>query len=160
MIKVFSFTGGKIKTEFLKERFYKLAEPVQITINTSEGVYRWKLDAGFVTDMRSGAGIIDAVIPQFTGNNQYNLAILAHDAGYTQDADGNHYLSKDLADEFLYQMALMSGEPTFSGFWGKLKAKAMWAAVRTPLGNKAYYSPCEDVYKDQHKYMRLTIGAK
>jgi len=153
-IKVISFYGDKIKTEFVKERFYKLAEPVLIAINTSEGVYRWELEAGFVTDMRSGAGIIDAVIPQFTGNNQYNLAILAHDAGYTQDQDGNHYLSKDLADEFLYQMAFMSGE------LGKFRAKLMWAAVRTPLGNKAYYAPCEDIYKDQHKYMRLTIGAK
>jgi len=159
MIKVHNFSGDKIKTEFVKERFYKLTEPVQIKIQTDEGIYRWELAPGFITNFRSGAGIIDPIIPQFTGNNQYNLAILAHDAGYTQDEDGNHYMSKDLADEFLYQMVLQSGEPAFKGFLGKIKAKTMWSAVHIG-GKSAYFAPCEDIYKEQYKYMKLFVDAK
>jgi DNA integrity scanning protein DisA with diadenylate cyclase activity len=85
----------------------------------------------FPTDMRSGSHAIDFIIPKFTGNNLYNLAILVHDFNYTRNRDGGHYLSRLLSDQLLREMARVSGELNV------LQRALMYRAVRM-FGGSAY----------------------
>ena len=141
MIEVLSFSGTQIETEFAGEGLWRLADDVKCEVKTDEGVLRYKIFKGFVTNMRSGASCIDCIIPKFTGNNRYNLAILCHDFAYTQNMFNEHFLSRKLADNLLKQMAVKSGEI------GSAKAAIMHRAVRM-FGGGAYDEENSGVYEN------------
>ncbi|WP_461246472.1 DUF1353 domain-containing protein [Treponema sp. R6D11] len=146
---VTSYSGSLIKTSFLDKGVYKLAEPVECNVYIEgEGRHRFIMEPGFPTNMRSGSHCIDGVIPKFTSNNDYNLAILVHDFNYTRNSQGEHYVSREFADNLLREMTRHS--KTLNAFQRAL----MFRALRM-FGNSAYesYNDEEKVYKDAGLYM-------
>ncbi len=131
MIKVNKFLGSLIKTNFAGSDLYRLAEPVYVEVSTSDGRLCYYMKPGFPTNMRSGSHAIDWLIPKFTSNNKYNLALLCHDFAYTKNKAGDNYISRELADELLRQMCILSGE------LGTIRAGIMHKALR--LGGRSAY---------------------
>jgi len=157
MINVWGFTGTKINTNFSSKGLYEISEPVDITIRTDEGVLRYFIRPGFLTDMRSGSHCIDPIIPKFTKNNKYNLAILVHDVNYTKNEMGTHFIEdRQKCDELLRQMAIQSGEI------GSVKAAIMYRAVRM-FGGSAFNADNEKYYggrgAEVSKFMRFRWDA-
>jgi hypothetical protein len=152
-MKLLGFNGDQIETIFAGVDLYKLITDVSVHVNTDEGALHYVMKAGFLTDMRSGSHAIDKIIPKFTKNNQYNLAILVHDFNYSILPDGSHPVSKRLADELLQQMALMSGEI------GSFKASLMKTAVKL-FGQSAYDCENDDREISNGAFMKFEWGAK
>lgn len=145
-IKVKEFTGNLISTHFAGEDLWKLSDDVEIWITTDEGDLHYSLRSGFPTNMRSGSHVIDFLIPKFTANNQYNLAILAHDAAYTKLSNGHNPISRALADDLLFQMTKLSKQINSA------KAGIMYYALRLAAGS-AYNCENEGPYKYAGNYM-------
>lgn len=131
MMKVLEFSGSQIITEFAGEDLWRLKSRAECVVKTNEGVLRFTMRPGFPTNMRSGSHAIDWLIPKFTGNNLYNLAILVHDFNYTRNRFGEHYLSRLLSDQLLREMARLSGE------LNALQRALMYRFLRL-FGNSAY----------------------
>lgn len=150
-MKVLSYYGSPIKVIFGGKDYWRLENPVDIEVKTDEGVYRWHLKAGYPTNMRSGSDLINSIIPKFSGNNNYNLAILLHDANYSKNEDGHQYVSKAMADDFLIQMTKVSG--TLSAF-----KRGLVSAALKMFGGCAYYG--ENSW-DEEKYLgAFSLSAK
>jgi len=145
MIKIKKFIGSNIYTEFAGVDLYRLKEPVYVEVSTNEGNLCYYMKPGFPTNMRSGSHAIDWLIPKFTHNNQYNLALLCHDFAYTRNRLDDHYISRELADELLRQMCILSGE------LGSIRAAIMYRALRIG-GNAAYESMNEGFYKGAENF--------
>ena len=153
-IKLLEFDCTQIEVIFAgKNNLWRLSKAVEITMKTNEGVLRYSLLPGFPTDMRSGASIINPLIPKFTANNKYNGAILAHDFNYSKMANGENPVSRLVADILLRDGVKLSGE------LGSFKASIMYNAVRLG-GCSAYNSPNEGDYKGMEQYMKFSWGAK
>lgn len=148
MIKISKFLGSRIKTEFAGVDMYRLAEPVYVEVCTNEGKLLYWMAPGFPTNMRSGSHLIDFLIPKFTNNRMYNLALLCHDFAYTWNRLEEHYLSRELADELLRQMCILSGE------LGYMRASIMHKALRLG-GGLAYNAPNTGIYKDAGQFMNF-----
>lgn len=149
MIKVNKFIGSNIKTDFAGPDLYRLAEPVYIEVSTNEGNLCYYMQPGFPTNMRSGSHAIDWLIPKFTGNNKYNLALLCHDFSYTRNKLGGHYIeNRQLVDEILRQMVILSGE------LGSVRAAIMYRALRIG-GNSAFEAMNEGEYSGAENFMRF-----
>jgi len=149
MIKVKKFLGSNIKTYFVGPDLYQLAEPVYVEVSTNEGNLCYYMQPGFPTNMRSGSHVIDWLIPKFTGNNKYNLALLCHDFAYTRNKLGTHYIeNRQLVDELLRQMTILSGE------LGSIRAAIMYRALRIG-GNSAFEAMNEGEYKGAENFMRF-----
>lgn len=148
-MKVNNFSTTAIDVMFAGEDLYRLSCDVCVSIWTDEGLIEWELKTGFPTNMRSGSHVIDGIIPKFSKNQKYNAALLCHDAAYTKcDKDGNNYLSKNLADEMLRQMVVLSREV------GTFKANLMFKMLKW-FGNSAYDCPNEGQYAGAEKYMKF-----
>jgi len=145
-IKVNNFLGSQIVTEFAGHDLWRLASPVYAEVSTNEGNLCYYMKPGFPTNMRSGSHCIDWLIPKFTGNNKYNLALLCHDFAYTKMANGKNPISRELADELLRQMCILSGE------LGRVRAGIMHRALRI-CGASAYECENKGDYADAAKYM-------
>jgi len=146
-IVVKSFIGSSIKTEFAGPDLYRLKDHVYVEVRTNDGTLCYTMLPGFLTNMRSGSHCIDAIIPKFTGNNSYNLALLCHDFAYTRSSDGEHYIrDRKLADEILRQMVILSGE------LGKIRAAIMYRALRL-FGEAAYESRNTGDYEGVERFM-------
>jgi hypothetical protein len=153
MIKVHKFLGSQIWAKFAGVDLWRLASPVYAEVVTSEGKLCYYMLPGFPTNMRSGSHAIDWLIPKFTRNNRYNLALLCHDFAYTKMANGQNPLSRELADELLRQMCILSGE------LGTVRAAIMHKALRIG-GAAAYNSENSGEYADAGQYMRFLWEAK
>jgi hypothetical protein len=154
MLRVLKFSGDLITTMFAGKDLWRLASKVLCAIHTEkDGVLRYTMHPGFPTNMRSGSHVIDSIIPKFTNNNLYNLAILVHDFNYTCYKDGEPPVSRLLADQLLKQMALLSGEI------GSFKAALMYSALRIG-GGSAYNSQNTGDYKGAEEFMEFRIDAK
>jgi hypothetical protein len=151
MLKVISFKGDQIKTEFAGKDLYRLIERVEAKVKTTEGVLHYIMLPGFLTNMRSGSHAIDGIIPKFTENNRYNVALAIHDLNYTRLANGSQPVSRLVADNVLRQMAVMSGEI------GSFKAALMYRVVRL-FGGSAYESQNADDYNGLYKDVANYIG--
>jgi len=152
-MKVFRFNGSHIETAFAGPDLYRILRDVRVDVVTDEGTYKYTMRAGFLTDMRSGSHCIDSIIPKFTENNKYNLAILVHDFNYTKMSDGQHPVSKETADEMLRQMALLSGQI------GSFKASLMKTAVKL-FGGSAYEGKNDDRENRCQQFMHFRWEAK
>ena len=153
MIKVNDFFGSQIITEFAGVDLWRLSNPVEVHVLTNEGRLRYSMDVGFPTNMRSGSHCIDWLIPKFTGNNKYNLAILCHDFAYTKNRFGGNYLPRAEADELLRQMVIMSGE------LGTMRAGIMYTALRVG-GGSAYECDNTGEYAGAENYIFFRRSAK
>jgi len=152
-MKVLKFKGDPIITEFAGDGLYRIAKTASCTVWTDVGVLRYIIHAGFITDMRSGSHAIDWIIPKFTKDNDYNWAILIHDANYTLDKDGNHNLNRETADLLLREMMRVS--KTLNA----LQRFLMYNALRL-FGNSAYKSENIGVYAGIENYMSFRWDAK
>jgi len=148
MLKVNKFMGSQIATEFAGQDMWRLAHPVYAEVSTSEGRLCYYMLPGFPTNMRSGSHLIDWLIPKFTRNNKYNLALLCHDFAYTKNGDGGNYISRELADELLRQMCILSGE------LGRARAALMHRALRIG-GGRAYGCENRGEYADAGVFMNF-----
>ncbi|MCL1955777.1 MAG: DUF1353 domain-containing protein [Fibromonadales bacterium] len=148
MIKVNDFFGSNIITEFAGVDLYRLTNPVYAEVLTNEGKLCYTMDVGFPTNMRSGANCINWLIPKFTGNHKYNLAILCHDFAYTRNKFEGNYLPRAEADELLRQMVIMSGE------LGRARARIMYEFV-FKFGASAYYSENTGDYAGAEELMHF-----
>jgi hypothetical protein len=146
MIKVDHFTDPQIITEFAGVDLWKLKSKVEVKVFTSEGTLVYTMLPGFLTNMRSGSHLIDFLIPKFTENNDYNLALLCHDFAYTKLPNGFNPITRELADELLRQMCILSGE------LGNVRAWIMHKALRV-CGASAYDGENTGVYAGAEKYM-------
>jgi hypothetical protein len=153
-IKILRFTGDLITTMFAGKNLWRLASNVRCAIYTEkDGVLRYAMHPGFPTNMRSGSHIIDPIIPKFTRNNAYNLAILVHDFNYTVYSAGKPPVSRLLADQLLKQMALLSGE------LGSFRAALMYRALRIG-GGSAYNEQNTGDYRGAEEFMEFRWDAK
>jgi len=148
MIRVNDFIGSQIITEFAGQDLWRLKFQVSVNVLTNEGELVYTMKPGFPTNMRSGSHLIDFIIPKFTKNNSYNLAILCHDFAYTKLPNGENPISRKLADELLRQMCILSGE------LGYIRAGIMYGALRIG-GGSAYNSENKGEYADAGDYMRF-----
>jgi len=150
MIKVNKFTGNEIETNFAgKNDLYRIAIDVSAKVYLeNDGCLEYNILRGFPTNMRSGSHIIDPIIPKFTGNNLYNLAILIHDFNYTKLSDGTNATSREMADEMLRQMVILSGQ------LGSFRAALMYRALRIG-GGSAYNEYNKGDYANASKYMKF-----
>jgi len=153
MLEVYDFVGSQITTEFAGMDLYRLKNYVSVSVWTNEGVYAYTMLPGFPTNMRSGSHLIDWLIPKFTKNNKYNLALLCHDFAYTKLPSGENPVPRDIADEMLRQMCIMSGE------LGSIRAGIMHRALRIG-GRSAYECENKGVYVDAGLFMRFELRAK
>jgi len=148
-----SFIGTHILTEFAGVDLYRVKNDIAVDVFTSEGRLRYFIAPGFPTNMRSGSHCIDWLIPKFTKNNKYNLAILCHDFAYTRNRQGDHYLSRELADELLRQMCIISGE------LGSARAAIMHRALRIG-GGSAYESENTGDYEGAENFINFRWEAR
>jgi len=150
MIKVSKFIGDQIETNFAgKNNLYRIAKDITAKVYLEgAGCLEYMILKGFPTNMRSGSHIIDPIIPKFTGNNLYNLAILIHDFNYTKLSDGTNPTSRETADEMLRQMVILSGQ------LGSIRAELMYRALRIG-GSSAYESINKGDYANASKYMKF-----
>jgi len=152
-LEVHGFIGSQIVAEFAGVDLWRLSNQVCVDVKTSEGILCYHMNPGFPTNMRSGSHLIDWLIPKFTRNNKYNLALLCHDFAYTKMADGQNPISRELADELLRQMCILSGE------LGAARAAIMHRALRIG-GAPAYGCANEGDYEGAEAFMRFRWEAK
>ena len=115
----------------LGDRYFRLAEQVTVSVETDEGVFRYTIGKGFVTNFRSGAPVIDCFIDAI-GDRLHQICWLVHDCNYTPCINkcGVHAVDRKTADDLLFAMLLFAGE-------SKFKARVVWGAVRM-FGKSAY----------------------
>jgi len=154
MIKVYKFTGSQIETIFAGQDLYRLKNRVYVEVSTSEGKLHYQMEPGFPTNLRSGSHLIDWLIPKFTANNKYNIALLCHDFAYTRNKFGSHYIeNRKLADDILRQMCIISGE------LGSVRAAIMYRALRIG-GSSAFNSANTGEYAGAEKLMNFLWSDK
>lgn len=137
-----------LKLKALGDRYFQLLEDTKISVCTDEGVFEYKIGAGFVTNFRSGAPLVDWFIDQL-GNNLHQVCWLVHDANYTPCINKcyEHAVSRKTADDLLHAMLLFADEKRW-------KANLIWSAVRL-FGESAYKD--DDAFTFDN-YRRLIIN--
>lgn len=152
-IKVIEYPNVPIITEFAGKDLWRLKNLVVCPVQTNEGVFKFTMYPGFPTNMRSGSHWIDWIIPKFTGNNLYNLAILIHDFCYTLNKFGSHHVSRLLADMLLREMARVSGTLNV------VQRALMYRFLRM-FGNSAYECENAGEYAGAENFMDFRLYAK
>ncbi len=114
-----------LSVKLVETRRVRLAEPIDITINTNCGVYRVHADMGFCTDGRSGGIGVDLLIPHY-GDEANFLAFLTHDVLF-QLQEYTFEFANDLLDAML----------KYNGRWW-LTRKLIAMGVSGSTARKAY----------------------
>lgn len=131
-VKEIEIFGGSLAVTPMGDRLYRLAQDASFCIKTDEGVFTFKIKAGFVTNFRSGGVLVDGFVDQI-GDEIKSLCYLAHDAMYTPclvDGDAVHPVSRKMADEILRASLVFAGMSRF-------KATLVYRSVRL-FGGPAY----------------------
>lgn len=116
-------------------------EELKITVITKEdGIFKLTVLENFLTDFRSGGPLVDLFIDQIGSTTDKQVCYIFHDAAYNTLPNGQHILSKDIADELLRAMLVFVGV-------SKWKASMVKFAV-AHFGDKAYN--VEDQYSEQN----------
>lgn len=114
-----------------------------IATNRDRPLYlKFEIEKGAVIDFRSGGPLVDFFTDQLPGNEIALWAYIIHDVLYTKCYFGEHFCSREAADEFLYKLLLLSG-------MSKWKAWIIHKAVR--LGGKSAYDD-DDRYSILNKH--------
>lgn len=119
------------------DRYSRIFHDTVIDVKTEEeGVYRFIIKSGFMTNFRSGGLLVDFFIDQI-GDEQKALWYLLHDAIYTPCAalGMEHPLARKTGDELLKAGLIFSG-------MSKLKAGLVYRSVRL-FGHTAYWKDDE-----------------
>ena len=113
------------------DRYYKLAHDTKISVFTDIGCLEFGVKQGLVTNFRSGGPLVDRFVDQI-GDEQKSLIYLIHDLCYTicDDCNGEHPVTRELADEFLRAGLEWAG-------MGKFRRNTVYYAVRA-FGKSAY----------------------
>lgn len=116
----------------LGDRYYNISRCTEVLIKTDEGTFCYKFKPGFITNFRSGGLFVDRFVDQIGASLNIQVSWLCHDAGYTPCAacEGEHPISKKLADTLLKEMLLFSGMPSW-------KASLVYTSVKW-FGKSAY----------------------
>lgn len=132
----------------LGDRYFRLADEVTVSVETDNGVFRYTIGKGFVTNFRSGAPVIDHFIDAI-GDRLHQICWLVHDCNYTPCINKcyNHAIDRKTADDLILAMLLFAGE-------SKFKARVIWASVRM-FGSSAYKD--DDAFTFEN-YKRLEIN--
>ena len=128
----------KLKVSPYGIRLFALADDCTVVMETDEGTLTWVILEGFVTDFRSPRGIVgdlvDFVIPN-AGPIDQAVCYLVHDSNYSTMADGQHPVSRAVADELLCQSLKLAG-------LSDVKCDLVYEAVRA-LGESPYEEATE-----------------
>ena len=127
-MKVLSF-GSTHMNYIEKGRDIIFTDVCYIDVHTDEGVLKYTIKPGFVSDGRSGPEFIDPFVPHI-GNNKTLDCWIIHDMNYYG------FISKDLADDILKQMLKIAN-------LGELKSDLVWCAVQM-FGESSYGINTED----------------
>ena len=113
------------------DRYYKLAHDTKISVFTDIGCLEFGVKQGLVTNFRSGGPLVDRFVDQI-GDQQKSLIYLIHDLCYTicDDCNGEHPVTRELADEFLRAGLEWAG-------MSKFQRNVVYYAVRA-FGKSAY----------------------
>lgn len=84
-------------------QYWRSIKPWSVVVLTTESNYRADIAPGWVTDRRSGSSFLDFFIPK-KGNSLYQAGVNFHDFCYSG------HLKRDIADEILRQVMVMSTE--------------------------------------------------
>jgi hypothetical protein len=88
----------------LGDNLWELANDVWVMVyQPAHKGYKFILKAGFVTNCRSGSDLLNPIIPR-QGTNEQALCYILHDALYTWNECGEHFMPKKAADELLVAM--------------------------------------------------------
>lgn len=113
------------------DRYFQLENTVSIRVFTDEGTLHATLLPGFLTNFRSGPGIVDCFINHI-GKPGIAICWLFHDFNYGVYSclGGEHPVSKELADDILRQMLILEG-------MSKGTARIVYGSVKL-FGKDAY----------------------
>lgn len=101
-MKILRVYAQKPIVSIVDDRNIKFEKRCLIDLITDEGIYSYCIMPGFITNGRSGPGIVDGFAPHF-GDSEMLIAWILHDAAYYE------LLSKELADDILKQMLMLAG---------------------------------------------------
>lgn len=105
-----------LKLTPIDTKYWKLTDKYAADFITDEGVYKLRLQSGWITDLRSGCDAINAIVPKW-GNDLYTATIMLHDCAWSG------HLSRELSNILLRQGMVLSGEV------GSLRASMAYYAV-------------------------------
>lgn len=148
-ISVFDASGNKIekiKVVPLGDRIYEIAEFIFIEVKTNKGVYRYRVNAGFKTNFRSGGLFVDRFVDQIGNTIEVQVSWIIHDIAYTPFhafGFGACVLSRNEADELLRACLMFAG-------MGKAKSYIVWLSVRL-FGFPAYDN--DDEFTIENSYL-------
>jgi hypothetical protein len=127
------FTFSPYTLEPIANNLWRLADNVNIRINMPAGKgYKYRIQSGFVTNLRSGSDLINPLIPRM-GDEALTLSYILHDANYTWIASSHqdyHYMARDTADNLLIDMLAFCG-------MGKIRRSLIHTALSL-FGGSAY----------------------
>jgi hypothetical protein len=119
-------------------RIKRPGNPWTCWVETDQGTLTYTALPGWVTDLRSGASILNAVMPKSFATAEGLAAILVHDLNYTEMSNGWHPINDfHAANDLLRQMLVMSDEVS------KFQAWLAWRAVEW-FGKSNYYELVTD----------------
>jgi hypothetical protein len=125
---------------------WKLSCDVSVVINMPAGKgYKFLIKKGFVTNLRSGSDLLNPWIPRM-GDKDMTLAYILHDALYTWNECGDHFLQKNVADDLLKAMLIECDKNT---------EKKMAAAA-----NKEARKQCKEEYLGWFKIRAIHLALK
>lgn len=147
-MKILGITHSPVEPAYAKlgKEHWVLTQPAWVRYSTDKGEMSFYMDAGWITDKRSGSAICDIVIPK-DGTASYDAVISAHDFCYSG------HVAKAWADELLYQGLVMAGIP-------RMKAGIAYYAVKA-FGGSGYYKLGETMphpYTDNREYEHFYFG--
>ena len=130
-MKLLSVSHGKLEVSPKSDRLWVLDTPCTVAMHTDEGTLRATALKGFVTDFRSPHGVIGDIVDVFVpgiGTVATACCYLFHDMCYTFCTDGEHCVSREIADQMLRDGLLLAGMDPFT-------ATAVYDAVRLAGGS-------------------------
>jgi hypothetical protein len=133
--------------EIEKGKYWMLVDRFAADFVTDGGVWRLVLQPGWVWDKRSGARIINPIVPK-SGNPKYNACVAAHDCSYSG------WMSRALADNLFVRQGF-----SVSGQVSPFVARRAHNAVRA-FGWPGYYEmgePMPHPYTYHRNYESLIL---
>ena len=153
-MKVKSITTdiGSLSVTPIGDRYYRINCDTKIKSVTSIGCFNVFVQAGFITNFRSGGVLVDGFVDQ-VGDEQKSLVYLLHDIFYTpgDSCGGEHPVSRALADEFLRDALAWAG-------MGSFKRNLVYRSVRM-FGNSAYVED-DNLTETNRKLFKFSWGDK
>lgn len=109
-MKLNRVTYSHLSVCFVEERLIRTDEDLYIEIHTDEGVLKYTVASGFVSDGRSGGKLLDWLVPHY-GHEKSFITFLVHDINFF-----SHHLSFELSNELCDLMMIWAGYSKFKRF--------------------------------------------